>query len=212
MIKSSQLTPKQERGERRRSQIIEAATKLFLEKGFARTSLDEVILTAGGSRRDIYTWFGNKEALFGAVVSEVSEEILKNIDAMKLADAKPREALIQFGKRFVEIIISPHAIALHRVVAAESGAYPELGKSFFAAAPGKSYNQLANDLERWRDEGLLDVGNAPLAARFLLEAMKGDLLMRAMFLNQQPSSAEIDETVTAAVDAALFGMASIVAR
>lgn len=53
--------------ERRRNQILQAAGSQFLANGFAGTSMQGIAKVAGISRASLYTYFGNKEAVFIAV-------------------------------------------------------------------------------------------------------------------------------------------------
>ena len=52
----------------KRDLIVEAARKLFLEAGYGTTSMDALAAKAGVSKPTIYSYFANKEALFGAVM------------------------------------------------------------------------------------------------------------------------------------------------
>ncbi|RYD43145.1 MAG: TetR/AcrR family transcriptional regulator, partial [Sphingomonadales bacterium] len=47
--------------ERRQSAILDAAESLFLEQGYERTSLAEIVKTSGGSLATLYELFGNKQ-------------------------------------------------------------------------------------------------------------------------------------------------------
>ena len=56
--------------DRRKRAIIEAARTLFVEQGFERTTLGDIVDRAGGSLATIYKLFGNKDGLLEAVVFE----------------------------------------------------------------------------------------------------------------------------------------------
>ena len=71
MAKSSKKParrPKGNKRERTRAQLIEAAASVIGEKGWDRTSLDEVARRAGMTRGAIYGNFADREELFLAVV------------------------------------------------------------------------------------------------------------------------------------------------
>lgn len=201
--------PKQQRGQARRTALVEAGLQVFLEKGYAGASLDDVIARAGGSRRNVYEWFGGKEALFGEVVKLAIGEILASLSAPELKDMEPREALVAIGRTFVETLISPRVLALYRVVVAESGRFPELGRAFFEAGPARAYERLAADLRAWEAQGKLVVRDADAAARLLLEMMKADVQMRLLFEPEPaPDPAAITAQVELAVDMILTGIAA----
>ena len=52
------------RGASRRRAILDAAAALFLERGFADTSVGDVVKRSGGSLATLYSLFGSKEGLF----------------------------------------------------------------------------------------------------------------------------------------------------
>src|SRR5215471_11688033 len=64
-----------ERGRATRAQVIEVATRLFAERGYDGTSVEEVQAAAGISRGSLYHHFPGKEALFWAVLEEVGARI-----------------------------------------------------------------------------------------------------------------------------------------
>ena len=52
----------------KRALIVDAAERLFIEKNFESTSMDQVANKAGLTKRTIYQYFISKEDLFYAVV------------------------------------------------------------------------------------------------------------------------------------------------
>lgn len=78
--------------------LLEAATRLFTQKGFENTSIDEIAKEAELTKRTLYQYFESKEDLFYAVVLEGSKKLLFMYeDAM----SKGRNALekIRFGNQ-----------------------------------------------------------------------------------------------------------------
>src|SRR5919107_3191422 len=57
----------------RREQILEAATRVFAEKGFRRATTRDVARTAGVSEGTIYNYFKNKDALLMAILDRLNE-------------------------------------------------------------------------------------------------------------------------------------------
>lgn len=59
----------------RRADIMEAATKVFIEHGYEHTTMKHIMEAAGVSRGGLYQYFSNKEDLFEALLEEgISEE------------------------------------------------------------------------------------------------------------------------------------------
>jgi len=57
-----------------RESILEAAQNLFGERGFSKTTLEDVAQVAGVSRPLVYRYFGDKRELFALVVARVLKE------------------------------------------------------------------------------------------------------------------------------------------
>lgn len=58
-----------------RNAIVDAAEKLFLERGFGRVSVDELAAAAGVARRTLYNHFDSKEQIFAEVMSRMSADL-----------------------------------------------------------------------------------------------------------------------------------------
>jgi AcrR family transcriptional regulator len=70
-----------ERQDRTRTQLLDAAERAFLTRGYFATSIDEVAERAGFSKGAVYSNFPNKDALLLAVVERESERRLTSISA-----------------------------------------------------------------------------------------------------------------------------------
>ena len=65
-----------------RQRLLEMATKLFAEKGYAGTSVREIVDRAGVSKPVLYYYFKSKEGLFYAILewaADVQQEIITEI-------------------------------------------------------------------------------------------------------------------------------------
>jgi AcrR family transcriptional regulator len=84
-----------ERRQATRAAIIKAAKRLFGERGFAATTIDEVAAAARFAKGAVYHHFATKEALFEAVFDEVSQELLVEVDR---AARNEKDALAAMAK------------------------------------------------------------------------------------------------------------------
>ena len=200
------LTPKQKRGLQRRDTIIKSAAEVFLENGYEHTSVDAIVARSGGSRRNIYEWFGNKDALFAAVVGHLCDDLLISMSDHDFKNDDPEETLRIFGRVFVETLVSPPVIALYRLVIAESYRFPELSRIFYEAAPGAVITQMAAFLKVCNDRGTLNVEKPELTARILVEMIKGDLHLKAVIDPSTPITTRIPAVVDHAIHVALRGL------
>ena len=63
-----------EKGERRRQELLQIAYRLFTEKGYDNTSVDEIIAAAGIAKGTYYYHFPSKEATLEAVIDMMLNE------------------------------------------------------------------------------------------------------------------------------------------
>lgn len=73
--------------------ILEAATKLFLDKGFASTSTTEIAKEAGCNQALVHYYFRTKERLFEAVFAEKFQNFVSNILQINQGDYTFEEKL-----------------------------------------------------------------------------------------------------------------------
>jgi len=79
-------TPLTERGRRTRDGLVAAARRVFEERGYAATRMQDVAAEAGVSHGTVYTWFPGKDELLHEVTHAIVGEV---VDA---ARERPREA------------------------------------------------------------------------------------------------------------------------
>ncbi|MDA5194761.1 TetR/AcrR family transcriptional regulator [Govanella unica] len=188
------------RSDLRRRAIVEAATAVFLENGFAGTTLDKIIERSGGSRRTLYEHFGSKEGLFTAVLCRCCERILDSVDEAAFYSQTPRDALLFIGDAFLRAICDPVNLAIHRAVLSEVTRFPELGDDFYRNGPGKGHVRLADYLRQKTAEGLLNARDPELCSEQFLGMVKADIHMRALFY---PDFVLSDEDIKCRVEAAV---------
>lgn len=63
-------------GPQRRQQLIEVGRRLFAEKGFEGTTVEEIAASAGVSKPVLYEHFGGKEGLYAVVVDREIQALL----------------------------------------------------------------------------------------------------------------------------------------
>jgi AcrR family transcriptional regulator len=80
-------------GKQRREQLIEVGRKLFADKGFEATTVEEIAAKAGVSKPVVYEHFGGKEGLYAVVVDREIAALLGAITGALEADAGSRKTL-----------------------------------------------------------------------------------------------------------------------
>ena len=80
---------------RTKAAILSAATDIFAEKGFSGARVDGIAARACINKRMLYQYFGNKEALYKAVLESAYAGIRSAEADLRLADRDPEEAMRQ---------------------------------------------------------------------------------------------------------------------
>ncbi|HEY0122552.1 MAG TPA: TetR/AcrR family transcriptional regulator [Rhizobium sp.] len=195
------------RGAERLRTLREIAANMFLEQGFEAVSLDTLIASAGGSRRNIYDHFGGKEGLFVEAVTERCAELAAPLEQLDIRGADTREALVLFGRKILEIVLEPRTLALHRLMIAEGQRFPELSRSIWHAGHSNATRLLALWFENKQREGLfrMDTPAATLADHYISLAVTTPQL-RCLVAHGAPlKPAEISKIVDDAVTVFLEG-------
>lgn len=114
-----------QRREETRQAVLDSACRLFGERGYADTSLDEIAADCGVTIRPIYHYFGNKKALFSAV-NEVMEQRI--VDSMKVGDNG--DGIVENWRAYLELCDDP---GFRRIVLVDSPNV--LGRERWATSP-----------------------------------------------------------------------------
>lgn len=104
-----------ERRERTRAKLLAAALPVFAKHGADAAIIDSIIRQAGVSRGTFYNYFRTNEELFIAVAQEVSNELIRIVDPIVLAQKDPA-ARIACGVSLVIRLARRHPLLAEFVV------------------------------------------------------------------------------------------------
>lgn len=188
-------------GSRKRRQVVEAAEKLFLGQGYGAVSMDAVARQAGVSKATLYAHFASKDELFATIVKDkgLSASMDESLLPERVEDL--RGALEAIGQRVLRFMLRERTLAIYRIALAESARFPELGRAFHDNGPQRFCTKVRDWLDRQQAAGLVRDGDTLVATHQLMALLRSGLFMRASLgLPPEPGEAEINATVTAAVD------------
>jgi AcrR family transcriptional regulator len=83
-----------------RSLILKRAQRLFLQRGYADVSVGEVADAVGVTKPTLYYHFGNKEALYAAVLVDLMREVGGHVLRVVSGQAPVRERLIDLVRGY----------------------------------------------------------------------------------------------------------------
>jgi AcrR family transcriptional regulator len=98
-------TPAQKEAERaaKRDAVLRAAVRMFNERGFHATSLDDVAATLGISKRTIYHYLANKDQVLLECITIGLHQLLEAAEEARREPGDGRHRLTRFLRRYAEV-------------------------------------------------------------------------------------------------------------
>ncbi len=153
----------------RRQRILQAAVRVFTERGYTASSTAQIAAAAGASKETLYTYFGDKAGLLRAALTSLVASPDRPVVPPVHASTRPEEfeALLRgLAVALVGDLMQPAYLALARIVVAETPRDPSLADLFRTAVADRALGGVATVLRAGQTHGLVgpevDVG---LAAR-----------------------------------------------
>lgn len=187
------------KSESKRKQILVAATLLFTEQGYSSTSMDLIAKNAGVSKQTVYSHFGSKDELFAASIKQKCDSYQMTEISLDTA-SEPAEILFVLAKRFLAMLTSKEALAIHKICAYESKSYPQLSELFYQEGPERIVNDVAKLMAEFDSKHQLIIPEAKFAALQFLNMVKGECWMRLEFnTKKQISESEINRYLDSSI-------------
>lgn len=190
--------PKSARGRpkdpEKRKAIFAAARKIFREKGYINTSMQEIADAAGVSKLTLYSHFEDKDDLFRMALEELGQAIRFDQDLVSIAEKSDPHTTLMHVARFVMITLtSPESLASQRMVLAEARHFPHVSRAYIFAGLDGFLVRLEDGLNTIaRRYPEYHFPNPKRAASMLYGMVKGDLQPRFLY-DVNPPSVDIVE-------------------
>ncbi|MFI9354038.1 TetR family transcriptional regulator [Streptomyces lydicus] len=166
-----------------RLRLLDAASELFAERGYERTTVRDIAARAGANQALLFRYFGTKKALFGEVMARGGQEQLRTTPAGQLFDVALRGMLAggrTGGDRSLEVCLR------------SIGGSDEIADALRGL--GEEYAEVLATLSPSE--------NGPLRADLALSWLLGIGLMRVV-VGKEPLASADPDTVSALVAGAL---------
>jgi len=150
-----------EAGHQTEKRILSEARKIFQEKGYSGTRMQEIADQSGVNKALVHYYFRNKESLFQTVFEEVLAEFLPVISAFETAEVPWEEKVEQFISDIRAFAQSGSLLFLVREIKRS----PELIKRRSNRPPK---NLVVQSFQKWMDEGLIRKADPNLLYIFII--------------------------------------------
>jgi AcrR family transcriptional regulator len=192
-------TATSQRSRDRRADIIKAARDVFLERGYAGASTDEIVGRSGGSKETLYAHFGNKLGLFRDVILAEVDTLFA--PASGRPDEEPLERLRLAARSYIRQSMRPEVIALMRILISEGVRIPELTTQLRAIVEQKILGVFAELITAVQATGELKGEPARALAEIFNDLLRGGTIFSILFDPQRTfSNRKLDAHVDACLE------------
>jgi AcrR family transcriptional regulator len=197
---------RERQAEATRGELVAAARQLFTERGYAGTSIEDIVDRAGVARGALYHHFSGKDALFAAVYELVQSEVATAVVEAALAEEDPGQAVHTGLSAFLDACLEP---GFRQIVVLDS--VPVLQR--------RAWEEGDKQKEAGTDQAELDMLRQvliPMAAAYLpglnMEALShvalGGLYGAALYIARSPEPATARAEADAVLTALITGLRS----
>ncbi len=183
----------------RRKHYLDTALALFSAEGFRGVSIDQLVAAAGGSKATLYRYFASKEALFEAIIADLTESTVAQRPTDELDGLSVEEGLRAIGHATARAALSERATVLFRLATGEFNRFPQLAEVLFERGPAVSYARLRDFLALRVDQGEIVVDDLQIAAEQFLGGIVGHQQLRRALGQPPPDPSAVSARIEAAV-------------
>lgn len=194
------------RKEDRPREILEAALKLFLARGYSATRLEDVAALAGVTKGTLYLYFENKGQLFLSVIERNTKCQVDGAIAIVRDHRGSMESLIRILlTTWWESVLSQTTGGLLKIVITESAKFPAIARFYFDSVIEPLQAILADVVQMGVASGEFRAIEAEAVSRVPL----GNLLMLALWrvaFDGGNDPEDLAHAVETTLDVCLYGL------
>lgn len=173
----------------KRRQILDGASKVFMDLGFDGASMGEIARAAGVSKGTLYVYFADKSRLFEAIVEEETTEQSKLAFHFDIKRDVPT-TLREFGLAYIQLLCRPGGGSAIRTVMAIAERMPEVGRRFYEEVLEKNIESFGSYLQVHVKTKELAIDDTRLAASQFMLMCQASLFLPLVFQAAPPPSVE----------------------
>jgi TetR/AcrR family transcriptional regulator, mexJK operon transcriptional repressor len=156
------------RVEATKARILDAALDAFVLDGYTGTSTDAIAAAAAASKQTVYKYFGDKEGLFRAIVTDLVGRVHGSIVRLDIDDYDDGEQVVRgLSRLLMDSILDRRVQRFRRLVIAEAARFPDLGRAYYEGAFEHTIGIMAELLAGAGTRGWLQIDEPRLAANHL---------------------------------------------
>lgn len=171
------------------------ATDMFVNRGYAGTTLLDIARQSGVATRTLYQHFGDKEAIFREVIFARNTAIV-DPPAVESGD-NLASALHKAARYSFDVALRARSIELMRLMIAESARFPDLMSKVANATFSRFKANVANVFRQLAENGIIPQGDHGQSAELFVDLLLGNRTVMIYFgwLSSPPSEEDIERKV-----------------
>jgi AcrR family transcriptional regulator len=196
------------RKQARPAEILDAALKVFAQKGFAAARMEDIAKEAGVTKGTIYLYFENKEAVFKSLVRQAVGTTLTNVtvDAQTFQGSS-RLLLRMILTRITQLLVDSNKFVLPKIVIGESSNFPWLAEFYRFEIIEKGMKLMMSLIERGIAQGEFRRLPAQHVARLCVAPVLLGAIWRATFAHLDPEPYDYKGLIDTHLDVLFRGLA-----
>jgi AcrR family transcriptional regulator len=180
-----------------RTAIVEAAVRLFLERGFGSVSMDDLAQAAGVARRTLYNQFASKEEIFRQVLHTVSRLFEDALPPGIETQGDVEDVLRLVARKILDLHKNPEYLGFFRMVVADSRQFPWIGDEF-ATVMDPQTERFARYLDHLTAVGVLNCRDSTLAAHQFMGTLN-EFVLWPWMLGRESLPVPVEDVIEEAI-------------
>lgn len=198
--------PKQADIQQRVDELLDVATRLFIEHGYNATTIDGLAKVAQVGKQTIYSRFPDKKALFLEVIRRSLDSQFVN-DTFEIDyEVSFEEGLFDWANYILRSALHPRFLGLYKFLLSEGPRFPEIPEAFASASSTRYRSQLEQYIERKRSKGEHYHLSAQTTTQIFFYLMNGYIFRYAIENWPIPTADEIAKHAREASTLLLYGI------
>ncbi len=180
------------RDERRR-QILAVVLDLLREGGTASVTTARIAARARCSKETLYSWFGDRDGIFRALVEAQSAQLNAMMTRELAAHADCTTTMVRAGAALLDLLTGEASLAINRSAMADGSG--ELGALLLQHGRGRTAPQIKALIGTLQEEGRIGEGEATEIFQTFYGLLVGDRQIRALLGDKsgRPRPGEFEE-------------------
>lgn len=184
-------------GERaaRKAAVLDATLAELVEKGYEAVTMLGVASRAGTSKESLYTWFGNRDGLFAALIERNADQSAERVQAALDGDGEPVATLTGYCIGLLNLLTSDASVALNRAAMTS----PDLAALLLAGGRRRIGPLVEQYLAKLDSTTEYSISDPPAAFMLLYGLAVQDVQIRVLLGEPPPNQTEIQQRAKQAV-------------